>query len=111
MRALLASTDLDCRRAVEHYCYWAARHAASLVSALGGLDAVVFTAGIGSNSPEVRSRIVSHLTWLGLMLDEEANSHNADRLSTTESLISAWCVPADEELVIARHAIRTLGIA
>ena len=109
MRALLASPDPACVRAVEHYCYWAARHAASLLAASGGLDAVVFTGGIGANSGAVRAGIVRHLAWLGLELDASANAANAVRLSPDTGGKEIWIVPADEETAIARHTLAALA--
>jgi acetate kinase len=88
MRTLLASPAPEAREAVEYYCYWAARYAGSLVSAMGGLDAIVFTGGVGENAAPVRERILSHLSWLGL----PANA--------------TYIIPANEELTIARHTIR-----
>jgi acetate kinase len=106
MRALLASVHPDCRRAVEHFCYWAARHAASLIVALGGLDAIVFTGGIGANAAEVRSRIIGHFQWLGIRLDIAANQKNETLVSHPESTMPVWIVPANEELAIARHTLQ-----
>jgi acetate kinase len=88
MRTLLASTRPESRRAVDHYCHAAARHAASLLVALGGLDAMVFTGGIGANAPDIRQRIAGHLSWLGRT--------------------PVWVVPANEELAIARHVADVL---
>jgi acetate kinase len=110
MRALLASGDPACRRAVDHFCYWAARHAASLTAALGGLDALVFTGGIGANAPAVRARIAAHLGWMGVALDAEANAAGAALLSPASAPVATWIVPADEELAIARHALQLTSI-
>ncbi len=90
MRVLLASDAPEAKEAVDYYCYSAARHAGSLVAALGGLDAIVFTGGIGENAGPVRARILGHLKWLGL--DEGA----------------IYIVPANEELTIARHVAALL---
>ena len=90
MRVLLASDAPEAKEAVDYYCYSAARHAGSLVAALGGLDAIVFTGGIGENAGPVRTRILGHLKWLGLV----------------ES--SIYIVPANEELTIARHVTTLL---
>jgi len=109
MRELLKSGAPDARLAVEVFCYRARRELGSLAAALGGLDAVVFTAGIGENQAEVRRRICADATWLGLELDDDANERHGPRISTTASRISAWVVPTDEELMIARHVARLLG--
>jgi acetate kinase len=106
MRELLASTHPDCRRAVTHFCYWAARHAASLMVALGGLDAIVFTGGIGANAAEVRARIIDHFQWLGITLDVAANQKSGTLVSQKASTRPVWIVPANEELAIARHTLK-----
>ena len=109
MRELLASEAPAARLAVEVFCYRARRELGSLAAALGGLDAVVFTAGIGENQAEVRRRICSDAAWLGLELDEDANARHGPCISTSGSRVSAWVVPTDEELMIARHVTRLLG--
>jgi len=103
MRELTRSDDAACRFAVEHFSYWAARHAASLVVALGGLDAIAFTGGIGAGSALVRARIVAHLAWLGLALDAGRNERHEVALSAAGSRCPIWIVATNEELVIARH--------
>jgi acetate kinase len=75
---------------------------------LGGLDAFVFTAGIGENSPVVRQRIAEACAWLGIVLDPQANSANATRISSSRSRVSVWMIPTNEELMIARHTGRLL---
>jgi acetate kinase len=109
MRSLLDAQDADSRRAIEHFCYWAARHAGSAIVALQGVDAIVFTGGIGANAPEVRRRILAHLEWLGLALDQDRNGANEPRLSAPGATIGLWAIPADEELAIARHAFALMG--
>lgn len=109
MRALLASNDPDCRLAVAHFCHAAARHAASLLVALGGLDAIVFTGGIGANAAPVRVGIIDLLDWLGVKLDADANQANAALISPPKSSAPVWIVAADEELTIARHTARLTG--
>jgi acetate kinase len=109
MRDLLASESPAAKLAVEVFCYRARRELGSLAAALGGLDAVVFTAGIGENQAEIRRRICRDAAWLGLELDELANAGHGPRISTTGSQVSGWVVPTDEELMIARHVARLLG--
>lgn len=109
MRALLASNDPRAAEAVELFCYRAVREAGSLVSALGGLDALVFTAGIGEHAPEIRRRIVAGLTWLGLEIDPIANAGHGPRISSPTSRVTAWVIPTDEEAVIAAHVRRLAG--
>ncbi len=111
MRTLLSANDEASKRAIAHFCYWAARHAGSLVAALGGLDAIVFTGGIGENAAPVRAKIVEHLAWLGIALDDCRNAANELCLSAESSRISVWRIPANEELTLARHAVRGLNDA
>ena len=103
-RDLLSSVDLRAKFAVEVFCYRVSRHIGSLAAALGGLDGLVFTAGVGENAAPVRAAICRACTWLGLILDDEANAKNGPRISKSESQISAFVVPTDENLMIARHA-------
>jgi acetate kinase len=105
MRTLLESEAPEARRAVDHYCYWAARHAGSLAVALQGLDALVFTGGIGENAPLVRSRILDHLAWLGVSCDVERNRQNAPSLSAAGVACPVFIVKANEEVAIARHVL------
>src|SRR5271155_3101734 len=100
MRELERISDDACRFAVEHFCYWAARHAGSLAVALGGVDELAFTGGIGAGSSAVRHAIVKHLAWLGFELDGERNRRNARSLATSRSRGPIWVVEADEELAI-----------
>lgn len=106
MRELLDSDAPSARLAVEVFVYRAQRELGSLAAALGGVDAVVFTAGIGENQPEIRRRICADARWLGLVLDEAANLRHGPRISAAGSRVSAWVVPTDEETMIARHVAR-----
>jgi acetate kinase len=103
-RDLLASDERRAHFAVEVFCYRVARHIASLAAALGGLDGVVFTAGVGENAAPVRSAICRACAWLGLNLDEAANHEDKERISTPNSRIAAYVIKTDENLMIARHA-------
>ena len=76
---------------------------------LGGLDAIVFTAGIGENAATIRARVCHAAFWLGVELDEQRNEAGGPRISRAESPVSAWVIPTDEELVIARHTQRVLS--
>jgi acetate kinase len=109
MRDLLASDVPAAQLALEVFAYRARRELGSLAAALGGLDAVVFTAGIGENQPEVRRRICVDAAWLGVELDAIANAQHGPRISSPGSRVSAWVVPTDEETMIARHVARLLG--
>jgi acetate kinase len=103
MRALLASDDPAAKAAVDLYVYRIGRELGSLAAALGGLDAVVFTAGIGENSPILRERVCRDARWLGLELDPKANNTGGPRISSAASRVSIWAIPTNEELMIARH--------
>jgi acetate kinase len=111
MRALEASADPRARLAIDLFTYRIGREIGSLAAALGGLDAIVFTAGIGEHSVSVRRSVCRAAAWLGLALDEAANDAGASRISTPDSPVSAWVVPTDEELMIARHTKKTLRAA
>jgi acetate kinase len=108
MRVLLAADDARSRLAVDLFCYRAAREIGSLAAALGGLDALVFTAGIGEHAAPVRERILRQCAWLGVELDAAANAEGGPRLSTAASAVSAWVVPTDEEGMIARQTLALL---
>ena len=105
MRTLLASADANAKKAIDLYVYRIGRELGSLAAALGGLDAVVFTAGIGENSAVLRERICRDAAWLGVTLDPDANgrAREATRISTADSRVAAWVIPTNEELMIARH--------
>jgi acetate kinase len=108
MRVLLQSPDPRARLAVDVYLYRIRRELGSLAGALGGLDALVFTAGIGENAIAIRERACRDAEWLGLTLDTVANSAGGPRISAPGSRVSAWVMPTDEELMIARHTRRAL---
>jgi acetate kinase len=107
-RELLASAEPRARFAVEVFCYNTARHLASLAAALGGLDGIVFTAGVGENAAPVRAAICRACAWLGLELDEAANEQHQTRISTAQSRVAAYVIKTDENLMIARHARRLI---
>lgn len=103
MRTLLASNNQRARLAVDLYCYRVGRELGSLVAALGGVDAIVFTGGIGENSAAIRERVCHDAAWLGVELDSTANSAGGPRITGSASTVSAWSIPTNEELMIARH--------
>ncbi|MCH4267287.1 MAG: acetate/propionate family kinase [Brevundimonas sp.] len=111
MRVLLASDDARAREAVDLFVYRVAREAGALQASMGGLDGVVFTAGIGENAPQVREAIAARMAWTGLTLDPQANRRGAGRISTRASGITAWVIPTDEETVIAHYAAGLIGAA
>jgi acetate kinase len=108
MRTLLASGEPRAKLAVDLYVYRIRRELGSLVAALGGLDAIVFTAGIGENSPEIRERVLIDAEWLGVEIDRRANADGGPRINAVESRVAAWTIPTNEELMIARHTQRLL---
>lgn len=110
MRTLLASGDPAAAEAVELFCYRAGREAAALAGSLGGLDGLVFTAGIGEHSAEVRAMICQRLAWLGVELDDAANAVGGEaRISRQTSRIAVWVSPTDEEKVIAGQTLQRLS--
>jgi acetate kinase len=110
MRDLLGRTEPSARLAVDYFVYRAAKEIGALAAVLGGVDALVFTAGIGENSAEIRRRICRASAWLGVELDEAANAANGPRISTRQSKLSAWVIPTNEELMIAQHTQALLGL-
>lgn len=103
MRALLASNDPLAVNAVDLFVYRTSRELGSLAAALGGLDALVFTAGIGEHAPEIRRRVCEQAGWLGVELDGAANAAGAAMITTSGSKTHAWVIPTNEDLMIARH--------
>jgi len=108
MRTLLASSAPSARLAIDVYVYRIRRELGSLAAALGGLDAIVFTGGIGENAPAIRERVCRDAAWLGVELAAAANGGGGPRISTPGSRVSAWVVPTNEEVMIARHTQRVL---
>jgi acetate kinase len=110
MRDLIGSAEPGARLAVDYFVYQAGKQIGALASVLGGLDGLVFTAGIGENSAEIRQRIGEASAWLGIEIDPEANQKRGPRISRGTSRVSAWVIPTNEELMIARHTGRLLGL-
>jgi acetate kinase len=110
MRDLLRSAAPGARLAVDYFVYRAAKEIGALAAVLGGVDGLVFTGGIGENSSEIRRRICNSCAWLGLELDGQANESRGPRISTGASNVSAWLIPTNEELMIARHTGLLLGL-
>ncbi len=105
MKTLLAADDRAARTAIELFVYRIRCEMGSLAAALGGLDAIVFTAGIGEKSAPIRDRVLRDAAWLGVQIDETTNASNGPRISTSGSRVSAWVIPTDEERMIARHTL------
>jgi acetate kinase len=110
MRDLLGRDEPAARLAIDYFVYRAAKEIGALTAVLGGVDAIVFTAGIGENSPEIRRRICEASSWLGVELDAKANAGRGRRISASESRVSVWVIPTNEELMIARHTASLLGL-
>ena len=108
MRTLLASSDPRAKEAIDLFVYRAAREIGSLAAAMNGLDALVFTGGIGEHAAPVRAAICEASRWLGVELDTPANVRHGTRISAPTSRVSAWAIPTNEELMIARHTLATL---
>jgi acetate kinase len=109
MRVLLASDDPRAHFAVALYVYRLSRELGAMIAALQGIDAIVFTAGVGEHSAPIRKRVCEHARWCGIEIDERANEQGGPRISTAASNVSAWVVPTDEELMIARHTCRLIA--
>ena len=110
MRELLASHEPSAALAIDYFVYRATREIGALAAILGGIDGLVFCAGIGENSAEIRRRICAASEWLGIALDPEANARHGPRISTAGSQASVWVIPTNEELMIARHTAALLGL-
>jgi acetate kinase len=108
MRVLQESTDPRAIGAVAYFVYAMAKYAGAYAAVLGGLDALVFTAGIGENSVPVRAALCAKLAWLGVKLDERANTAGGPRISAPDSGVSVWVIPTNEELMIAQHTLAFL---
>jgi acetate kinase len=110
MRDLLGREEPEAKLAVDYFIYRIAKEIGGLAAALGGVDALVFTAGIGENSPEIRSRVCAASAWLGIEIDAAANEQKATRISASQSRVSIWVIPTNEELMIALHTGELLGL-
>ena len=109
MRVLLASEEASAKHAIDYFVYRCVREIGALTSVIGGVDAIVFTAGIGEHSSEIRARVLDGLEWLGVDCDLERNENHGPEISTATSAVSAWVIPTNEELMIARAVIRKAG--
>jgi acetate kinase len=108
LRDLHASDDPHAAEAIDYFCYRITQTLGSLCASLGGLDALVFTAGVGENDAEVRARVCRDAAWLGVELDAEANRAGGTRISPAGVAPSVWVIPTDEEAMIARHTLRVV---
>jgi acetate kinase len=103
MRTLLASRRPAAQEAIDLFVYRIGRELGSLTAALGGLDAIVFTAGIGEHATEIRARVCADTRWIGVNLDEDANNKGGPRISLPTSKVTVWVIPTNENLMVARH--------
>ena len=110
MRDLLGKPHPYACLAIDYFVYRATKELGAMAASIGGLDGLVFTAGIGENSAEIRQRICEASSWLGIQLDPKANLSKGPRISKSESKVSVWVVPTNEELMIARHTGTLLGL-
>jgi acetate kinase len=108
MRTLLASAATEAAEAVNLFVYRIGRELGSLVAALGGLDALIFTGGIGEHAHQIRARVCQQAAWLGADLQMSANESGGPRISKAHSKVSVWVIPTDENLMVARHTRRLL---
>jgi acetate kinase len=109
MRGLLDSDAPASRAAVDLFVYRVAQEVGAMAAALGGLDALVFSAGIGEHAPEIRARVCERLAWFGIQLDPEANAASAERITLPRSAVSAWVIPTDEEHTLALGARQAIA--
>jgi acetate kinase len=108
MRELLASDRPEAKEAVDLFVYRIGRELGSMAAALGGLDALIFTGGIGEHAAPIRARVCRAAGWLGVTLDEAANNAGGPRISPSGAKASAWVIPTDENLMVARHTRQVL---
>jgi acetate kinase len=109
MRELLASAEPRAKFAIDLFVYRIGRELGSLAAALGGLEAIVFTAGIGERAVAIREGVCRQAAWLGLDFDAAANARHGPRISTPSSRVAAWVIPTNEELMIARHTLALIA--
>jgi acetate kinase len=110
MRELEASTSPAAKEAIDYFVYRIRREIGSLAAALEGLDAIVFTGGIGENSQRTREEVLTGMAWLGVRFDAAANAVNAQRISTPDSRTTALVIKTNEERMIAGHAVAVAGL-
>jgi acetate kinase len=109
MRTLLASDASTAKEAIDLFVYRIGRELGSLVAALRGLDALIFTGGIGEHAASIRARVCDDARWIGVALDDTANARDALCISPPGARVSAWAIPTDENLMVARHTRRLVA--
>ncbi len=110
MRMLRASAAPEAAEAIALFIHRIVREVGSLAAAMGGIDAIVFTAGIGENDPDTRAEVMQGCAWLSVVADEARNKASSGRISADGSRVAAWVIPTDEERMIARHTVGLLGL-
>jgi acetate kinase len=105
MRFLLSSNEPSAIEAIELFCFRVAREIGALTTSLGGLDGLVFTAGIGERAPQIRHQICAQIEWLGISIDSDANGRGPGQISSANSRVGVWAIPTDEEMMIAKHTL------
>lgn len=110
MRVLLESNKPRAKLAVDYFIYRISREVGSLIAALKGLDAIIFTAGIGENSADIREKVIEQLSWLGIIYNASANYQNAQCITDADSYIQVYVLPTNEELMIAKHTQQLLNL-
>ncbi len=111
MRTLKESDDPRARDAIDYFVYRIAQELGALTASLGGLDALVFTAGVGENDAALRARVCADAAWLGIEIDAQANESGAQKISVGDGAPAVWVIPTDEERMIAMHTLRLVGAA
>jgi acetate kinase len=109
MRILLASMDPNAQAAIALFVHRLVREIGAMIGSLGGLDGLVFTAGIGEHAPEIRAMTCEKLKWLGVVIDPEGNRHNSLVISRPDSNLRVLVIPTNEELMIARHTLAVIS--
>jgi acetate kinase len=109
MRALHASDDPRASEAIDYFVYRIGQELGALTASLGGIDALVFTAGVGENDPVLRARVCADAAWLGIEIDKKANESGSLKISEGDTTPAVWVIPTDEERMIAVHTLRLVG--
>jgi acetate kinase len=108
LRALHQSDDPRAHEAIDYFVYRVGQTLGALTASVGGLDALIFTAGVGENDADIRERVCADAAWLGIEIDPDANATGQQRISPEGRSPSVWVIPTDEERMIARHTLRVV---
>jgi len=110
VKVLEDNGSVEATRALQLYCYSAAKHIGAIAVAIGGIECVVFTGGVGENSSSVRREICSYLTWLGLVIDDKANTTHSEKISDDKSSIPVYIIPTDEEMIMVNNCASLISL-